>query len=375
MRATVAVRRRLTSERTSSTGGDVLADAANDFTGVDEREAMQRSRRKVLVGVGTVFASGAVAGCSGGTEGGSGGETTTRSEETTTGQTATKAAQETTTTDDRPAGVFGDWFEGVSNYDGLHDRRGQSEVRVRVGAEGNDGDFAFAPAAVQIDPGATVVWEWTGNGGGHNVVATDGTFDSGSPVAEAGVNYRYTFDEAGVHRYYCAPHRALGMKGGVVVGELPDDATVTTAEEPAGETPRETTTQETTQETTAQETTTRSGRYGGWLDDVGNYDGTPTDRTDASTVTVKVGAEGNGGNIAFEPPALQVSTGTTVRWKWTGKGGAHNVYASDGAFKSGDPTSASGVHLTYTFEEPGLYEYYCAPHKSLGMKGLVEVLE
>ena len=54
------------------------------------------------------------------------------------------------------------WFEDVENFDGIVDRRGESPVTITVGAPGNGGDFAFKPAAVRVDPGTTVVWEWTG---------------------------------------------------------------------------------------------------------------------------------------------------------------------------------------------------------------------
>jgi halocyanin-like protein len=100
--------------------------------------------------------------------------------------------------------------------------RGQSEVTVEVGAEGNGGALAFAPAGIWVDPGTTVLWEWTGEGGGHNVVATEGpaSFDSGSPVSEAGETFEHTFgeDQVGITKYHCAPHESLGMLGAVAVG-------------------------------------------------------------------------------------------------------------------------------------------------------------
>jgi len=114
---------------------------------------------------------------------------------------------------------FGGYLDDVGNYDGsVEDLRGQDTVTVEVGTEGNGGNFAFAPAAVHVDNGATVQWEWTGEGGGHNVVAEDETFNSGSTVAEAGVHFEYTFEEDGVYQYFCNPHKGQGMKGAVVVG-------------------------------------------------------------------------------------------------------------------------------------------------------------
>ena len=111
------------------------------------------------------------------------------------------------------------WFADVSNYDGVVDARGQSEVRVDVGVTTVAGPYGFGPAAVRVDPGTTVVWEWTGAGGAHDVAAEDGSFESGL-VDEAGHTFEHAFDEEGVHRYVCTPHRPFGMKGAVVVGDV-----------------------------------------------------------------------------------------------------------------------------------------------------------
>jgi len=108
---------------------------------------------------------------------------------------------------------YGDWFDGVSNYDGETDLTSESAVTVAVGAV--DG-LVFGPAAIRIGTGTTVTWEWTGNGGQHNVVAEDDAFTSDYYVDE-GATFEFTFDEPALHRYYCEPHRQLGMKGGVRV--------------------------------------------------------------------------------------------------------------------------------------------------------------
>jgi plastocyanin len=74
---------------------------------------------------------------------------------------------------------FGGRLDGVSNYEGVLDRTGRDRVTVAVGAESNGGNDAFGPAAVRVNPGTTVVWEWTDEGSLHNVVAEDGTFGAG----------------------------------------------------------------------------------------------------------------------------------------------------------------------------------------------------
>lgn len=115
---------------------------------------------------------------------------------------------------------FDGWFEDVSNYDGIVDERGATEVTVTVGVEQGSGPFGFGPAAVQVDRGTTVTWEWNGDGGQHNVVDLDGTYES-DLYSEAGATFSHTFESPGVSKYYCDPHRAMGMKGAVVVGDLP----------------------------------------------------------------------------------------------------------------------------------------------------------
>jgi halocyanin-like protein len=141
-----------------------------------------------------------------------------------TAATGTAAAQEGEGGGGNVQPDFGSWLDGVDG--GYQDLRGSSEVTVEVGASGNGGALAFAPAGIWIDPGTTVQFEWTGEGGGHNVIADSGpaSLDSGAAVTEAGVNYEYTFEEgdAGITNYYCDPHLALGMKGAVAVGsEVP----------------------------------------------------------------------------------------------------------------------------------------------------------
>ena len=126
-------------------------------------------------------------------------------------------AQESTPAERRPD--WGGWLNGLDG--GYRDARGQDSVTVRVGTTGNGGAFAFEPAGLWVDPGTTITFQWTGQGGGHNVVADSGDaeIDSGDPVAEAGYTYETTVEAAGITNYVCEPHQALGMKGAVAVGD------------------------------------------------------------------------------------------------------------------------------------------------------------
>ncbi|MBX0287434.1 halocyanin domain-containing protein [Halomicroarcula sp. F28] len=105
-----------------------------------------------------------------------------------------------------------------------------------------------------------------------------------------------------------------------------------------------------------------------------NYDGTIVDARRRSQITVGVAVEANGGPFGFGPPAVHVDNGATVLWEWTGAGGAHTVESTgDGPLDSGDAIGEPGVNYSYTFEEDGIYNYFCAPHQSLGMKGSIIV--
>ena len=98
------------------------------------------------------------------------------------------------------------------------DLTGEASVTVAVGANGG---FSYAPAHVRVDPGTTVVWEWTGRGGGHDVYAVDGSFAS-DILAGAGNTFERAFEAPGTHVYLCTPHQTRGMRGSVEVA--PDDA-------------------------------------------------------------------------------------------------------------------------------------------------------
>lgn len=116
-----------------------------------------------------------------------------------------------------------------------------------------------------------------------------------------------------------------------------------------------TTTEPTTTTTRAADTTTQSGG-------------------DAPVVGV-----GSASQYSFSPEQVTVAAGTTVRWEWGSSG--HNVVVgsqpadADWSGTEGDASTTYGSGHTYefTFEVPGTYEYHCAPHRSLGMRGSVIV--
>ena len=148
--------------------------------------------RRAFLGAAAATAVGLLAGCSG-----SGGGV----------PSATGSPQQT----------VDQYLNETDNYDGtIQDETGSDSVTVDVGAEGNGGDYAFAPPAVRIDSGTTVTWVWTGNGNGHNVVHERGEFES-ETTAESGFEFEHTFESAGTYLYYCAPHLGFNMRAAVVV--------------------------------------------------------------------------------------------------------------------------------------------------------------
>lgn len=119
------------------------------------------------------------------------------------------------------AEVRPEWPSGVEsgNLGTYTDARGQDEVTIEVGA--GDG-LAFGPTKVWVDPGTTITWEWTGNGGDHNVETVDGPAEFQSEiVGEGGYTFSYeiTEENAGIIHYQCQPHATVGMHAGIAVGE------------------------------------------------------------------------------------------------------------------------------------------------------------
>ena len=252
-----------------------------------------------------------------------------------------------------------EWFADTDDV-AMVDWRGEREVTVRVGTSANGGAFGFGPALTRVDPGTVVRFEWTGDGGVHNVAATDGAFESPFE-SEAGATFEWTAENEGVVKYVCVPHESMGMKGAVVVGDVPvtldgGGAAATPTPAPAGDEPAR--------------STPSGGDLDGWMDGVENYDGV-VDRRGESEVRVEVGATGNGGEFAFSPAAVHVDPGTTVVWEWVGSK-VYDVVDSAGLFASPEATGA-GQRYAVRFEGDGLSTYECTEYGPLGMRGAVLV--
>ena len=78
--------------------------------------------------------------------------------------------------------------------------------------------------------------------------------------------------------------------------------------------------------------------------------------------------------MVFSQKIAYVAVGDTVHWKSKSKG--HNV---EFILKNGVPDgvkkfkSRISKDAKYTFKVPGIYAYWCTPHKAMGMIGFVVV--
>ena len=78
-------------------------------------------------------------------------------------------------------------------------------------------------------------------------------------------------------------------------------------------------------------------------------------------------------SMVYSQKIVNVNVGDTVFWKATTKG--HNVQFMKGGVPEGVEKFKSKMNkdTEYTFTVPGIYAYWCTPHKSMGMIGFVVV--
>jgi plastocyanin len=82
---------------------------------------------------------------------------------------------------------------------------------------------------------------------------------------------------------------------------------------------------------------------------------------EASTVTVSEI------DYAFLPAEMTIPVGTTVIWA-NDEQPKHTATADDGLYDSGDQNF--GDSYSYTFDEPGIYPYFCRYHGDVGGVGM-----
>ena len=98
-----------------------------------------------------------------------------------------------------------------------------------------------------------------------------------------------------------------------------------------------------------------------------------TSNSFAANVTIemlnKIGKE----SMVYSKKIARVNVGDTVTWLATSKG--HNVEFIKGGVPAGVDKFKSKFNkdVSYKFTIPGIYAYWCTPHKSMGMIGFILV--
>ena len=91
----------------------------------------------------------------------------------------------------------------------------------------------------------------------------------------------------------------------------------------------------------------------------------------ASEVTVEMlNKDADGNRMVYSQEIVEIAAGSTVKWVPTDKGHNVEIIASPNDLKF---KSKNGKEASVTFETPGIYYYWCTPHKGMGMIGLVVV--
>ena len=93
----------------------------------------------------------------------------------------------------------------------------------------------------------------------------------------------------------------------------------------------------------------------------------------ANAMTIEMLNKDDAGNkMVYSEELARVDVGETITWVPTSKG--HNVEWIAGPDGVELPKkSKNSKEVSMTFEVPGIYYYWCTPHKGMGMIGLVVV--
>ncbi len=117
----------------------------------------------------------------------------------------------------------------------------------------------------------------------------------------------------------------------------------------------------------------------------GGGDGGESDGDGGGGATTTIDMVTDGSEYYFDPIGLRVESGTTVTWRI--ERGAHSATAYDESLDmasvtripqgaepwNSDTLSTQGESFEHTFGMAGTYDYFCIPHKTLGMVGRVVV--
>ena len=94
-------------------------------------------------------------------------------------------------------------------------------------------------------------------------------------------------------------------------------------------------------------------------------------RAFAADLTIEMlNKDADGNKMVYSEEIARVDVGDTITWSPTTKGHNVEMIASPNDMKL---KSKNGKEVQVTFDAPGIYYYWCTPHKGMGMIGLVVV--
>ena len=93
----------------------------------------------------------------------------------------------------------------------------------------------------------------------------------------------------------------------------------------------------------------------------------------AETFEIKMLNKGDAGRMIFEPAALRVAVGDTVKFIASNKG--HNAESVKGMTPAGAEAFVGKINeeIEVTLTEPGFYGIKCKPHYAMGMVMVIAV--
>ena len=91
----------------------------------------------------------------------------------------------------------------------------------------------------------------------------------------------------------------------------------------------------------------------------------------AADMTIEMlNKDAKGNKMIFSEEIARIDVGDTITWLPTSKGHNVEMVASPNSLKF---KSKNNKEASITFDTPGIYYYWCTPHKGMGMIGIVVV--
>ena len=93
----------------------------------------------------------------------------------------------------------------------------------------------------------------------------------------------------------------------------------------------------------------------------------------AKTIEIEMlNKDGAGRKMVYSEELVHVDAGDIVKWLPTSKGHNVEIVAAPEGFEI-PKKSKNGKEVSIEFTVPGIYYYWCTPHKGMGMIGLIVV--